>query len=310
MTTAIETRGLTKVFRSSLGLKPSVALSDLSFSVESGTIFGFLGPNGAGKTTTLKLLTGLIYPTSGEGFIFGKSIRDISVKKKLGFLPERPYFYEYLTGHEFLNFCGELFGLDRKIRLDKIEALLDLVHLKGSEHLQLRRYSKGMLQRIGMAQALINDPELVIFDEPMSGLDPIGRKEVRDIMLHLKKLGKTVFFSTHILSDAEVICDQVAILIKGKLKSQGKLTTLLNPRTKSIDVFLRGVSHEMIQQISTIATTVERHDEAYFVSVDDESKLSKLLEWLTKVGGEIISVVPRKECLEDIFMEEIRGEEL
>ncbi len=306
MQRAIETHKLGKVFRSGFLLKKIPALSDVSLNVEPGTTFGFLGPNGAGKTTTIKLLLGLIRPTFGEARIFGKSVDEVSVRAKIGFLPERPYFYEYLTGLEFLHFCGELFGLNQTDRSRKIESLLNLVHLKGAEHTQLRQYSKGMLQRIGLAQALINDPVLVVLDEPMSGLDPIGRKQVRDIMLHLKEMGKTIFFSTHILSDAELICDQVAILIKGTLKSQGKLESLLDPKTYSIDVCLRGVAPEKFQTIESISNTVVCHNETYTVSVSDESCLSRLLAWVIQEKGQLISVTPRKESLEDMFLEEIQ----
>ncbi len=308
MSKAIETKGLTKVFRSGFLMKETLALSDLTISVESGTVFGFLGPNGAGKTTTLKILTGLIHPSAGEGFIFGKPVDDLSVKKKIGFLPERPYFYEYLSGRELLHFCGELFGMPRKKREEKIEELIDLVQMKGKEDTQLRHYSKGMLQRIGLAQALFNDPDLVFMDEPMSGLDPIGRKEVRDIILHLKKCGKTVFFSTHILSDAEVICDQVAILMNGKLRNTGKLETLLSPKLKSIDICLKSVSKEKIPSLQSLCASLSVVDDAVLVSVDDEGRLSKVIDWSRKESAAIVSILPRKESLEDIFMEEYQGE--
>ncbi|MFQ5588250.1 MAG: ABC transporter ATP-binding protein [Nitrospiria bacterium] len=307
MAAAIETDKLSKTFRSGFLLKAVPALFDLSLKVDPGTIFGFLGPNGAGKTTTLKLLVGLIRPTSGDGAIFGKSIRDVSVRARLGFLPERPYFYEYLTGLEFLHFCGELFGQNKTDRAKKIDALLDLVQLKGAEGTPLRKYSKGMLQRIGLAQALINDPDLVILDEPMSGLDPIGRKQVRDIILHLKEMGKTVFFSTHILSDAEVICDEVAILVKGVLKNQGKLETLLDPKTQSIDVCLRAASEKQLQGLKAVATAVSFYDQCGLISVPDEAHLSRLITWVQQEKAQIISITPRKESLEDIFMEKIQG---
>ncbi len=286
-------------------MKEKCALSDLSLTVEHGTVFGFLGPNGAGKTTTLKLLTGLIQATSGEAFIFGKSIQDVSARSKLGFLPERPYFYEYLTGLEFLHFCGELFGMGLEARRKKIETLLDLVQLKGSEQIPLGRYSKGMLQRVGLAQALINDPDLVILDEPMSGLDPIGRKEVRDIILRLKEEGKTVFFSTHVLSDAEMICDQAGIIINGRLRSVGLLGTLLDPKIRSIEVTVKGISQEKIQAIKPIADSIRAGDQSYHITLTEEEQLPKLIAWTQKESGEILSIIPRKETLEDIFLDEI-----
>lgn len=306
MPPVIETKHLTKVFRSGFLMKERKALLDLNLTVERGTAFGFLGPNGAGKTTTLKLLMGLIHPTSGEGFIFGKSIRDNTVKKKIGFLPESPYFYDYLTGREFLHFCGELFGMTQKALDHKIESLIELVQLQGAKKIQLRHYSKGMLQRIGLAQSLINDPDLVILDEPMSGLDPLGRKEVRDIILRLKEEGKTVFFSTHVLSDAEMICDQAGIIVNGQLRNVGALETLLNPKVKSIEVTLKGISEEKIQALKPIADSIRTGDDAYLITLTDEESLPKLINWTQKEKGEIVSIVPRKETLEDIFLDEIR----
>jgi len=305
MTPAIEVKHLTKVFRSGFLMQEKKALTDLNLTVESGTAFAFLGPNGAGKTTAIKLLTGLIHPTSGEGFIFGKSISDTSIKKKIGFLPESPYFYDYLTGLEFLQFSGELFGITRKVLGYKIEALIELVQLQGAENIQLRRYSKGMLQRIGLAQSLINDPDLVILDEPMSGLDPIGRKEVRDIIIRLKEEGKTVFFSTHVLSDAEMICDQAGIIVNGQLRSVGLLETLLNPKVKSIEVTLKGISQEKVQTLKSIADSIRTGDHTHLVTIRDEAHLSKLIDWTLKETGEIVSIIPRKETLEDIFLDEI-----
>lgn len=307
MPPAIEIRSLTKVFRSGLMLRENKALSDLNLRVDSGNIFGFLGPNGAGKTTTLKLLTSLIRPTSGKALIFGKSVEDLSIKKRIGFLPERPYFYDYLTGEELLHFCGVLFGMNHQARTKKIEALFDLVQLKGVGRLQLRSYSKGMLQRIGLAQALMNDPDLVILDEPMSGLDPIGRKDVRDIIIRLKELGKTVFFSTHVLSDAEMICDQVGIIIRGRLRNVGNLETLLNPKVKSIEVSIQGISKERVAAFEPTMAAIAIDKDAHLLALSDEALLSKLIIWTRQEGGKIVSVIPRRETLEDIFMEEIKG---
>ncbi len=307
MIPAIEIKHLTKVFRSGFLMKETTALSDLNLSIAAGTAFGFLGPNGAGKTTTIKLLTGLIHPTSGEALIFGKPISDLAVRMKIGFLPERPYFYDYLSGSEYLHFCGELFGMTRSERNKKISELLELVGLTEKAGEQLRRYSKGMLQRIGLAQALIHDPTLVILDEPMSGLDPVGRKEVRDIILHLKEQGKTVFFSTHVLSDAEMICDQVGIIIKGSLQNVGDLQSLLNPKVRSIDVSVKGLSEETLSRVQPMASATNIGDNATLLKIDDEALLPKLLQVLHQEKAQIISVIPHKETLEDIFMEEIRG---
>lgn len=307
MAPAIQIRHLTKRFRSGFWLKESSVLTDLNLEVESGTTFGFLGPNGAGKTTTIKLLIGVLHPTSGEAFIFGRSIREIAIRKEIGFLPESPYFYDYLTGSEFLHFYGQLFGMGSREREEKVRVLFELVKLKGAEQVQLRRYSKGMLQRIGLAQALINDPKLVILDEPMSGLDPIGRKDVRDIILRLKEEGKTVFFSTHVLSDAEMICDQVGIIIKGHLQNVGSLEEMLNPKVKSVEVCVRGLPKGRVHALDPLSNSITTRGEESLISLSDEEALPQLIQWTEREGGKVVSIVPRRETLEDIFMEEMRG---
>ena len=198
------------------------ALRPLNLTVEEGEIFGFLGPNGAGKTTTLKLLMGLVIPTGGSARILGKSIDEAEVKAQIGFLPEQPYFYDYLTAKELLEYYAQLSGVPPKDRSRKIDAMLERVGLKDAARLQLRKFSKGMLQRVGLAQAILHDPKVVFLDEPMSGLDPMGRREVRDLIEELKQQGKTVFFSTHILSDAEALCDRVAVIHQGELRGVGR----------------------------------------------------------------------------------------
>lgn len=305
-TLAIEIKHLTKKFRSGFWMKEAVALSDLNLEVEAGNIFGFLGHNGAGKTTTIKLLIGVIHPTSGEAFVCGRPISDVTAKREIGFLPESPYFYDYLTGSEFLHFCGQLFGMTTKARAQRVEALFELVGLKGAENEQMRKYSKGMLQRIGLAQALINDPKLVILDEPMSGLDPIGRKDVRDIILRLKEQGKTVFFSTHVLTDAEMICDQVGIIIKGRLRSTGKLEALLNPKVRSVEVSLSGIPHDELALLKSFSDTVLQRGGDFLIVLPEEAQLPSVMDWAAKRGGKVVSVVPRRESLEDIFMEEMK----
>src|SRR5581483_5262176 len=207
---------------------PITALAGLSFSVSRGEIYGFLGPNGAGKTTTLKILMGLMRATSGKAEILGKPAGDVETRRRIGFLPEAPYFYDYLTAEEFLSFYGHLAGIDRGALACRVTELLDLVGLSEARTRQLRKFSKGMLQRIGLAQALIHDPELIILDEPMSGLDPIGRKQIRDLILSLRDQGKTVFFSTHIVPDVEMICDRVGIVVKGKLLASGRVDELVS----------------------------------------------------------------------------------
>lgn len=303
---AIEIKHLTKKYRSGFWMKEGVALSDLNLEVEAGSIFGFLGHNGAGKTTTIKLLIGIIYPTSGEALIFGRPISEIAVKREIGFLPESPYFYDYLTGSEFLHFCGQLFGMTTKECAKRVDALIELVGLKGAEDEQMRKYSKGMLQRIGLAQALINDPKLVVLDEPMSGLDPIGRKDVRDIILRLKEQGKTVFFSTHVLTDAEMICDEVGIIIKGRLRSKGKLEMLLNPKVRSVEVSLSGIPHDELASLKSFSNTIIQRGGDFLIILEEESSLPSVIDWTSKRGGKIVSIVPRRESLEDIFMEEMK----
>jgi len=238
----ITTEGSTKEFRVGFRMKRVLALDGLNLRVEEGEIFGYIGPNGAGKTTTLKIMMGLIYPTSGNVQIFGRDIKDINIKMDIGFLPEAPYFYDYLTAREFLDFYSQLFGLAKKERERRIEGLLDMVDLRLVKDTQLRKFSRGMLQRIGIAQALINDPKLVILDEPMSALDPVGRTKIRDVILRLKDEGKTVFFSSHILSDVEMICDQVGLLVNGKLKEIGKLEELLGERESLEDLFMEEIA--------------------------------------------------------------------
>ena len=238
----IRTEGLQMEFRVGFMRKRVLALKGLTMEVKKGEVFGFLGPNGAGKTTTIKILMGLVYPTGGAAWLMGRPLGDVAVKRNIGFLPEQPYFYDYLTAAEFMDFYGRLFGIRKKERMARADELLDLVGLSGARDLQLRKFSKGMQQRIGIAQALINDPELVVLDEPMSGLDPIGRKQVRDIILGLKAKGKTIFFSTHILPDVEVICDRVGMLVKGELRAMGTVGELLSGmRVKSVEMTFEGV---------------------------------------------------------------------
>ena len=233
METVIKTEKLTKIYHIGFRAKPLIALENLNLEVYKGEIFGFLGHNGAGKSTAIKILMSLIYPTSGKAWLFGEDLTNIKIRSQIGFLPEVPYFYDYLTGKEFLQYYAQLYGINSKKQNKKIDEVLELVNLLSAKNLQLRKYSKGMNQRIGVAQALLNEPKLAILDEPMGGLDPIGRKEVRDIILALKEKGTTVFFSTHILADVEMICDRIAILLKGKLREIGKLNELLSERIYS-----------------------------------------------------------------------------
>lgn len=303
----IRTENLCKVFYSGFFRKKVPALSGLTMEVKKGEVFGFLGPNGAGKTTTLKILMGLIYPSSGKAWLMGRELGDVRVKQGVGFLPEHPYFYDYLTADEFLDFYGRLFGLPRQVREARSAELLRLVGLERSGGTQLRKFSKGMLQRVGIAQALINDPELVVLDEPMSGLDPIGRKEVRDIMIGLKEKGKTVFFSTHILPDVEVICDRVAILVKGELRATGTVSELLGGMgARAVEMTVEGLSREDVKTLGALASNVLEAGARTVAFFDDPDMAGRAKRLVCAGGGEIISIIPHSPSLEDIFLEEVR----
>jgi len=298
--------GLTKEFRLGLGRQRVVALDRLDLEVEPGEIFGFLGHNGAGKTTTIKLLLGLLAPTAGRAWILDRPIQDVAVKQHVGFLPESPYFYEYLTAAEFLTFYGQLFGLSRQALAKKIDDLLTMVSLADARHLPLRKFSKGMLQRIGLAQALINDPQVVILDEPMSGLDPIGRRDVRDIILRLKDEGKTIFFSTHILPDVEMICDRVGILVKGQLRAVGAVHELVGAATvTSVEILVERLAEAGAREVEQLGGTVVRRGNQVLIKLDDEHKTDQVVDLIRRHAGRLVSLVPHKRSLEDLFLKEV-----
>jgi ABC-2 type transport system ATP-binding protein len=300
MSAVIEIQGLRKSFSGHLGIRRTLAVDGLELSVRPGEIFGLLGPNGAGKTTTLKLLLGLLRPDSGVIRLFGRPPQDVDARRRLGFLPENPYFYDYLTAAEFLDLYGRLHGLSAADRKRRIASAIQRVGLSGREGTALRKFSKGMTQRLGLAQAIQHDPELVILDEPMSGLDPVGRREVRDLILAQRAAGKTVFFSSHILQDAEMLCDRVAIVFRGKLRAVGKLDELVSRNAKWIEVSVRGTVPSGIQGECSPAP-----DGTTLIRVDDVPALTKLLAAVPAVGGEVLSVWPRRETLEDLFLREI-----
>ena len=303
----ISCENLTKEFRVGFRQRKIMALDGLNLEVKKGEIFGFLGPNGAGKTTTLKILMGLIYPSSGKAFICGRPVGDVGVKQCVGFLPESPYFYDYLTTEEFLMFYGQLFGYSRADLTVRLKELLSLVGLAHCRNLRLRQFSKGMLQRIGIAQALINDPSLVVLDEPMSGLDPIGRKEIRDLILHLREMEKTVFFSSHILSDAEMICDRVGILIKGRLKEVGRVDELVDRYgVKSVEMVVEGLDQETQERLRKLAVKVLIRDTKALFVFDQENVVDEALTLVHKNQGRLISLVRQKDSLEDLFMKEVK----
>jgi ABC-2 type transport system ATP-binding protein len=288
MTTAIvKADQLEKTFALGFWRKKVRAVDGVSFEVNQNEIFGFLGPNGAGKTTTLKMLMGLIFPTGGAGYLFGKKIPDVDAKKRLGFLPENPYFYDYLSGEELLDFIGRLFALDAAERKKRALSLLERVGLSRAGSLPLRKYSKGMLQRLGIAQALINEPELVVLDEPMSGLDPIGRKEIRDLIGELKREGKTVLFSTHILSDVELLCDRVGMVVNGRLRDAGPLDKLLSPKLLHTEI------------------VVEKDGQKELLKLGPEVDVNQTLAEVLAANKKVVSLTPRRESLEDLFVREV-----
>ena len=302
MSTVIEIDNLTKDYETGFWRKRKVrALDGLSLEVEQGQIFGFLGANGAGKTTTLKLLMRLIFPTGGSARILGCDISDISMHARIGYLPENPYFYDYLTAREFLNYCGELFGGNNtKARSDE---LLTRVNLdKKSWDRQLRKFSKGMLQRVGLAQAIVNDPEIVFLDEPMSGLDPVGRREVRDLISSLRDEGKTVFMCSHILSDIEVLCDNVAILKGGRVAHAGSLNDLRAKETSAIEVIASDADAESLKANLSIDAEVTTTPSGLRIQIADEKEVDAVLAALRKVNGKLVSVQPVRQSLEELFM--------
>jgi len=301
----IEIENLTKDYEVGFWRKRKVrALDGLSLTVEAGQIFGFLGANGAGKTTTLKVLMRLIFPTGGTARILSQDIGDVSMHARIGYLPENPYFYDYLTAREFLNYCGELFGQDSNTRERRTAELLTRVNLeRKSWDRQLRKFSKGMLQRVGLAQALVNDPEIVFLDEPMSGLDPVGRREVRDLIASLRTQGKTVFMCSHILSDIEVLCDSVAILRDGRLAHAGSLEELRTLETSTVEVIATGADAEKLKQHLGDGATVTSTASGLRIEVADEKDVDAVVAALRQANGKLVSVQPTRQSLEELFLE-------
>ena len=302
MSDVIALSGLAKSFHGHLGIGRTVAVAGLDLAVRPGEIFGLLGPNGAGKTTTLKMMLGLLRPDAGTVRLFGLPPTDLAARKRLGFLPENPYFYDYLTPVEFLDLYGRLHGIEAPERKHRIAAALAKVGLAGRESTQLRKFSKGMVQRLGLAQAIQHDPELVILDEPMSGLDPVGRREVRDLILSLRAAGRTVFFSSHILQDAEMLCDRVAIVFKGRLVASGHLDDLVPREARWIELSFRGAAPSGID-----GEVRQNPDGTALAKLPDVAALTRALNALAGAKAEILSVWPRRETLEDLFLREIES---
>jgi ABC-2 type transport system ATP-binding protein len=296
---AIEIEHLSKEYPFGfLNLKKKRSLEDLSMEVQTGEVFGFLGPNGAGKSTTIKLLMRLIFPTSGTARILGKSIENASMHQNIGYLPEQPYFYDYLTAAELLDYFARFHGFNAAERHDRVQRMLKKVGLDTAKKIQLRKYSKGMLQRAGLAQAILHDPQIVVLDEPMSGLDPLGRREVRDIILELKKEGRTVLFSTHILSDAEMLCDRVGVIVGGKLRGVGTPGEMVGIETSGMEILFALQTPEQKFPLLEKAT---KTGERYRVQLP-ECELYSALDQLQAAGARILSVAQLKPTLEEFFM--------
>jgi ABC-2 type transport system ATP-binding protein len=304
MDTVLRIESLHKSFRTGFIPKRKKILKGLSLEVQGGEIFGYLGPNGAGKTTTIKCILGLIFPDAGRIEIFGHSNLSLKAKEKIGFLPENPYFYDYLTATEFLRFYSDITLVKREDRQRQIDRLLDMVGLKQATDLQLRKFSRGMLQRIGLAQALINDPSLVLLDEPLGGLDPLGRKEMRDVIVRLKEEGKTVFLSSHILQDIEMICDRVAILVEGEIINQGPLQDLISEKVLFTEVTLSGVGRNDLEDLGEPYSV---SGERILLRVFDEDKVEEVLQRVKEKKGKIHTLIPRTETLEDLFVGAVKS---
>jgi len=302
---AIETRGLSKSYSKFFSFKKTVALEDLDLNVPTGGIFGFLGLNGAGKTTTIKMLLGLSHPTSGSGSVLGRPIGDVKAKEKIGFLPEEAYFQRHLTSFEFLTFCARTLHMEGELRKQRIEEMLALVSMSDKASVKLSQFSKGMLQRIGVAQALLNDPDLIIFDEPLTGLDPKGRSQLKDIMLSLKKRGKTVFFSSHILSDVQAICDHVAILNRGQRIFQGQISDLLE--IKKYDLKFDSIPTKYLDALEKISDGLSKDGNGWTVQATSEQQKEKICRNLEKVNIKPTSVSIVYKDLEPVFLDRIEA---
>lgn len=302
---AIEIENLTKDYPYGfLHLRKRRSLEGLTMQVEDGEVFGFLGPNGAGKSTTIKLLVGLIFPEAGTARILGRPITDIAMHRSIGYLPEQPYFYDYLTAAEVLDYFAAFHDLTAADRRERVGRMLKKVGLDTAGKIQLRKYSKGMLQRVGLAQAMLHDPQVVILDEPMSGLDPIGRREVRDIILELKREGRTVLFSTHILSDAEMLCDRVGVIVSGKLRGVGAPEEIVGVSAQGMEILFE--LPKAAESAAAILSKATKTGDRYRLKVAEE-ELYTALEQLRGTGARVLSVVQVKPSLEEYFMDLIEA---
>ncbi len=282
------------------------ALDRLTLDIEAGEVFGFLGPNGAGKTTTLKLLMQLIYPTAGRARILGRPAGDVATRQRIGYLPENPSFYDYLTAEELLNYFGQLFGFSAADRRTRVPALLDRVGIGAERRLQLRKFSKGMIQRVGIAQALLNEPEVIFLDEPMSGLDPVGRRDVRTLILELRDQGRTVFFSSHILADAEALCRRVAVVAGGRLAAAGTLADMLAFEVRGWELVVSNLTPEIVARVTpAVRRATEISPGRYALELSLDQPPDRMLADLTGAGAVLVSLNPVRDTLEDFFMRRV-----
>ncbi len=304
----VHVEGIVKDFRPGFGLRRKRVLHGVTFDVREGEIFGFVGPNGAGKTTTLKVLMGLIQPTAGRASILGYDVRESGFRQQIGFLPENPYFYSFLTAREILDFYARLSGVPAGVREERVEQLLDRVNLTHAMDARLRTFSKGMLQRVGIAQALVHDPRVVFLDEPMSGIDPLGRKEIRDLILALRADGKTIFMNTHILHDVEMICDRVAIIVNGRIRHQGRIEDVLPDAPRLTDVVISSLPPEIVEELEEQFDLEMRGLGERLELRVDEKDVNGVLDRVITMGAEVVSVMPHRGSLEDAFIDAVREE--
>jgi ABC-2 type transport system ATP-binding protein len=300
---ALEIRDLKKTFRSNFLIKKYRILKGINLSVEKGEIYGFLGPNGAGKTTTIKCVMGLLFPDQGEILIDGQPAAHVAARRRIGFLPENPNFYDYLSARELLFFSASLFNLPAAEVRDRVAALIHQVGLSGHEDLKLRKFSKGMIQRLGLAQALINDPDLLILDEPFSGLDPIGRKDLRTLIFSLREQGKTIFFSSHILQDVEMMVDRVGIILNGSISREGKLSELISRSIQYYEVVCANIAEK---ELAKIQSNFACRDGQFSITLASDADINQVVESIVHNNGRIVAVNPVKMTLEDIFFNEMR----
>jgi len=296
----IETENLTKFYGNKIGCR------DITISIGEGEIFGFLGPNGAGKSTFIKMLVGLLFPTSGRAFVLGKPVGDIEARKKIGYLPENFKYQDWMTGKDLLSFHASLYKLDKKKAAAKIEEVLDIVNLKGHERYRIGTYSKGMQQRIGLACALLSDPDLLFLDEPTSALDPVGRKEVRGIMTHLKSIGKTVLLNSHLLSEVEAVCDSAAIIKKGSIIKYGKMDNILESKL-ILEIHAEDLNSEILNKLRNFDSSLTCSINRLQMQVKDKTSIHHIASIIVNGGGKLFEFSPKRVSLENVFLKLIEG---